>query len=84
MDIDATTYNLNATSSNLVTVTGGGVGSSTLTDPSVTSPSSPSVTDPTEPEEEDPIEVVLPQIEHSDPKSSTVGGDEDGEPATAR
>ena len=81
VDIDATTYNLNATSSNLVTVTVGAA-SPHLADPSVTSPSSASVTEPTEPEEEDPIEVVLPQIEHSDPKSSTVGGDEDGVPGT--
>ena len=87
VDLDATTFLTDATTitfkadSTNIAPTGGGVGSSpSVSISSVTSPSSPSVTDPTEPEEEDPIEVVLPQIEHSDPKSSTVGGDEDGEP----
>jgi len=73
VDIDATTYNLNATSSNLVSVTAGAAVPH-LTDPSITSPGSASVTDPTEPEEEDPIEVLLPEILTSEPKSSLVEG----------
>ncbi len=89
VDLDATTFTADAgtitfkADSTNIAPTGGGVGSDpSVSISSVTSPGSASVTDPTEPEEEDPIEVVLPAIEHADPKSSTVGGDEDGVPST--
>ena len=64
VNIDTASYNLKATSSNLVNILAGGVVPH-ATDPDVTSPGSASVTDPTDPTITEPIEPVITDVSPS-------------------
>ena len=81
VDIDASNFTLDApqASTNVANTSLGAAGHGTS--PSIVSPGSASVTDPTEVTETDLIEVLEPIIAISEPKSGTVGGDQDDEDA---
>ena len=80
VNIDTASYNLKATSSNLVNILAGGVVPH-ATDPDVTSPGSASVTDPTDPTITEPTE---PEILTSSPSSATVGGGVEEQPVDVK